>query len=127
MKDYYSILGINEYATTDEIKIAFRRLMKIWHPDVCSRNDAKERFVEIVEAYKILIDQHKREEYDEERKGIALQQAEEAEEHPTSLFGCLIITFLIIICLIFVAFIAFKVYTTLHGVQTIDNFAPPLK
>ncbi len=45
MKDYYSILEINENATNDEIKIAFRRLMKIWHPDVCSRNNANERFI----------------------------------------------------------------------------------
>ena len=119
MKDYYSILEINEYATTDEIRIAFRRLMKIWHPDVCSQNDAKERFVEIVDAYKILNDQHKRAEYDQKRKEIASQQPEETEENPTSLFGCLIITFLIIVCLIFIAYIAFKVYTTLHGVQTI--------
>lgn len=112
MKDYYSILGINEYATIEEIKLAFRELIKIWHPDICSRDDANEKFVEIVAAYEILIDQHKREAYDEKRKEAGLHQA---EEPPTTLFGCLIITFFIIICLSFVAYIAFKVYITLMG------------
>lgn len=119
MKDYYSILEINEYATADDIKIAFRTLMKVWHPDVCSRTDAYERFVEIVEAYEVLNDPHQRKQYDEMRqtsKDVALQQA---EKPPTTLFGCLIIIFLIIISLSFVAFIAYKVYTTLHG-QSID-------
>lgn len=114
MKDYYSILGINEYATTDEIKTAFRNLMRIWHPDVCARNDSNERFIEIVEAYEILNDQRKREEYDERRQETVSQQP---EERPTTLLGCLSITFLIIICLTFVAYIAFKVYTTLHGAK----------
>ena len=121
MKDYYSILGINEYATTDEIKIAFRTLMKVWHPDVCSRNDAYERFVEIVEAYDVLNDLHQRKQYDEMRKttkDVALQQVEEPQ---TTLFGCLIIIFLIIISFSFVAFIAYKVYITLHGAQSLDN------
>ena len=125
MKDYYSILGISEYATTDEIKTAFRSLMRIWHPDVCARNDANEKFVEIVEAYEILYDQHKREAYDERRHETV---SEQPEEPPTTLLGCLGITFLIIICLSFVAYIAFKVYTTLHGVQTIDDsIMRPLK
>jgi DnaJ-class molecular chaperone len=117
MKDYYSILEINENATNDEIKIAFRRLMKIWHPDVCSRNNANERFTEIVDAYNILNEQHKREEYDENRKEMTIEQDEQAEEHPTTLFGCLLIILLIIISLSFVAYIAFKVYATLHGIQ----------
>ncbi|KUO69831.1 MAG: hypothetical protein APF81_06225 [Desulfosporosinus sp. BRH_c37] len=114
MKDYYSILGINEYATTDEIKMAFRRLMKIWHPDISSQTGSDERFKEIVEAYEILNDQYERNKYDEKRKEIDL---EAAEEHPTTLFGCLFITFLIIISLSFVVYIAFNVYTILHGVS----------
>jgi len=114
MKDYYSILGINENATNDQIKIAFRTLIKIWHPDVCSQKDAKVKFTEIVEAYEILSDLHKRKEYDDKRQEVSSLQ--ETEERPTSLFGCLIITFLIIISVSFVAYIAFKVYTTLHGI-----------
>ncbi len=115
MKDYYSILGVNEYATNDQIKTAFRTLMKIWHPDVCSQKDAKAKFVDIVEAYEVLNDVHKRQEYDDKREQhYAIEQV---DERPTTLFGCLIIAFLIIISLSFVAYIAIQVYITLQGVQ----------
>ena len=117
MKDYYLVLGINEYATTAEIKIAFRTLMKIWHPDVCSRNNGNERFVEIVEAYEVLNDVLQRKEYDEMRNTSKNTPLQQAEESPTTLFGCLIIIFLIFISLGFVGFIAYKVYTILHGVN----------
>jgi len=122
MKDDYSTLEINEAATADEIKSAFRRLMKVWHPIVCSRDDDGERFVDIVDAYNILNDPIKHEEYDEERKEMGLQQSEEQPvANPTTLSGCLIIMFLIIISLGFVGYIAFKVYMTLHGAQTIND------
>ena len=117
MKDYYLILGINENATTDEIRIAFRTLMKVWHPDVCSRNDAYERFVEIVEAYEVLNDVRQRKEYDEMRKTSKDASLQQAEKSPTTFFGCLIIIFLIIISFGFVGFIAYKVYTILHGIN----------
>jgi len=122
MKDYYSILEIKQDATADEIRHAFRRLMKIWHPDVCTRKDAGQRFVEIVDAYNILNDPLQREEYDEERKDMGLHEAEERpEQKPTSLFGCLMIIILVILSLGFVAFIGFKIYMTLHGAQTIND------
>ena len=113
MKDYYSILGINEYATSDQIKSAYRTRTKIWHPDVCSHKDAKEKFMEIVEAYEILIDQDKRKKYDDKRnEETDLQQV---EERPTTLFGCVMITLLVIISLIFISYIAFEVYSILQG------------
>ncbi|MDP4126020.1 MAG: DnaJ domain-containing protein [Bacillota bacterium] len=118
MKDYYSILGVDQNATIDEIKIAFRTLMKIWHPDVCSRNDAYEKFVEIVEAYELLKDPQQRKLYDEMRKTSEDASIEEAEDNPTTLFGCLIIIVLIIMSLSFVAYIAYRVYTTLHGMES---------
>ncbi|EGW39556.1 DnaJ domain-containing protein [Desulfosporosinus sp. OT] len=114
MKDYYLILGINEHATSDEIKIAFRTLMKVWHPDVCSQNDAYDKFVEIVEAYEILNDPHQRKQYDEMRNASE-GTFQPTEESSMSLFGCLIIFFLAILSFTFVAFIAYKVYITLHS------------
>ncbi len=69
MKDYYKILGVSENATTDEIKKAFRRLARQWHPDRNPSKEAEEKFKEINEAYQVLSDPEKRKEYDAMRKG----------------------------------------------------------
>ena len=53
-KDYYSILGISETASLHEIKQAYRKQAKAWHPDVCRHPDARDRFIEINEAYEYL-------------------------------------------------------------------------
>ncbi|MFN7065325.1 MAG: DnaJ C-terminal domain-containing protein [Aquificaceae bacterium] len=64
IKDYYWILGVDRRATKEEIKRAYRRLAKEWHPDINPDPKAKERFREINEAYHILSDEEKRREYD---------------------------------------------------------------
>ncbi len=68
-KDYYQILGISPDAGEEDIKKAYRRLALKWHPD---RNpgspDAAERFKEISEAYAVLIDPVKRQQYDLSRR-----------------------------------------------------------
>ena len=64
MKNYYKILNISSNATSLDIKKAYRTLAKKWHPDACSDDNAQEMFVEITEAYEILIDEQKRAEYD---------------------------------------------------------------
>ncbi len=55
-KNYYKILGLPENASKKEIKKKYKKLAKKYHPDVNKDPGAKERFIEINEAYEILID-----------------------------------------------------------------------
>lgn len=69
-KDYYQILGVGEKANADEIKKAYRKLALKYHPDKNAGNkEAEEKFKEISEAYYVLSDQQKREEYDMMKRG----------------------------------------------------------
>jgi molecular chaperone DnaJ len=63
-RDYYEILGVSRNASLDEIKQAFRRLARQFHPDVSKEPDAEERFKEVNEAYGVLSDPQKRAQYD---------------------------------------------------------------
>ncbi|GAB4333371.1 MAG: DnaJ C-terminal domain-containing protein [Desulfobulbaceae bacterium] len=63
-KDYYKILGIKRDASQDEVKQAYRRLARKYHPDVNKEADAEARFKEIGEAYEVLGDPEKRAAYD---------------------------------------------------------------
>lgn len=64
-RDYYEILGVSKNATDEEIKRAFRRLAKQYHPDVNKEEGAEAKFKEIGEAYAVLSDENKRRQYDQ--------------------------------------------------------------
>ncbi len=67
-KDYYGILGLKENADGAEIKKAYRKLARKYHPDVSSEANAESSFKEVTEAYEVLKDPEKRAEYDQLRK-----------------------------------------------------------
>ena len=64
-RDYYEVLGVDKNASEAEIKSAFRKLAKKYHPDVSKEPDAAEKFKEAQEAYAVLSDTNKRSQYDQ--------------------------------------------------------------
>jgi curved DNA-binding protein len=64
-KDYYQILGVGRGASSDEVKKAYRRLARKYHPDVSKETGAEEKFKDVNEAHEVLSDPDKRAAYDQ--------------------------------------------------------------
>ncbi len=64
-RDYYQVMGVARDASQDEIKRAYRKLARKFHPDVSKEKDAEEKFKELQEAYEVLKDPEKRAAYDQ--------------------------------------------------------------
>lgn len=73
-KDYYKIMGVNQDASEKDIKMAYRRLARKYHPDLSKESNAEERFKEMGEAYEVLKDPAKRAEYDQYLKNREFNQ-----------------------------------------------------
>jgi curved DNA-binding protein len=67
-KDYYKILGVDPEASIKEVKTAYRKLARKYHPDVSEHKDAESKFKEVAEAYEVLKNVETRAEYDEVRQ-----------------------------------------------------------
>ncbi len=79
-KDYYKVMGLARDASADEIKRAYRKLARKYHPDVSREAQAEERFKELGEAYEVLRDPQKRAAYD--RLGSSWQSGQEFTPPP---------------------------------------------
>lgn len=64
-RDYYDVLGVDKAASEDDIKKAYRKLAKQYHPDVNKESGAEDKFKEVQEAYEVLGDSQKREQYNQ--------------------------------------------------------------
>ncbi|KTD18318.1 DnaJ C-terminal domain-containing protein [Legionella jordanis] len=79
-KDYYKIMGLDRNASQEDIKRAYRKLARKYHPDVSKEVGAEEKFKELGEAYEVLKDKEKRAKYD--RYGQYWQQQGQARQSP---------------------------------------------
>lgn len=79
-KDYYKIMGVEKNATSEQIKRAYRKLARKYHPDVSKELNAEEKFKELQEAHEVLKDPEKRKAYDQ--LGSAWQGGQEFRPPP---------------------------------------------
>jgi hypothetical protein len=74
LRDYYEILGLQPDSTIDEIKKAYRKKARLYHPDINPSTDAKDHFISITEAYEFLISNHDNIKSDEQAYRDAMEE-----------------------------------------------------
>jgi DnaJ-class molecular chaperone len=82
--NYYQILDIDRHATSTDIRNAYKRLALRWHPDRNTAKEAEEKFKTIKQAYDILSDERRRDEYDRELSHVSYQTSPRWFETGTS-------------------------------------------
>ncbi len=82
VKDYYAVLGVSPQASIDEIRLAYRRQARVYHPDLSVDPDAVERFREVNEAYEVLANAEKRRAYDYFTAGMPPLETSETDDFP---------------------------------------------
>ena len=80
-KDYYKVMGVPREATEKDIKLAYRRLARKYHPDISKEANAEEHFKEVGEAYEVLKDHEKRKVYDQYMSDLKFNQQSRASPH----------------------------------------------
>jgi len=80
-KDYYKVMGVSRDASAKDIKTAYRRLARKYHPDISKEPKAEEKFKEVGEAYEVLKDPEKRKVYDQYGKDWEQGQRAQASSH----------------------------------------------
>jgi len=88
VRNYYAVLHVKPSASPSEIKAAFRRLAREWHPDVNDEEEAAERFKEIAEAYATLGNPIKRRAYDASRATLSVMFMDELFEEKKACKTC---------------------------------------
>lgn len=80
-KDYYKVMGVSKDATEKEIKLAYRRLARKYHPDISKEENAEEHFKEVGEAYEVLKDPEKRKVYDQYMRDLEFNHQSRQSTH----------------------------------------------
>ena len=86
-EDYYSVLGLTRSDSKKDVKKAFNKLSKQWHPDINKASNAQQKFAEISEAYDVLIDEDKRRKYDRYGKEGLKETPSRGGFNPFDFFG----------------------------------------
>ena len=86
-KDYYKVMGLDKDATDKDIKLAYRRLARKYHPDLNKDADAESKFKELGEAYEALKDPEKRKVYDQYARDYAMHQQNRGHHQQQQAWG----------------------------------------